>query len=79
MSARPESLKWRVAQPTGSDIWQVKQAPGWKVVFRAHYLVGCAGWLVRHGVRFDQVAVPQAGQWRTLNQVYGPTQEAALE
>lgn len=70
-------LKWRLAQQSGSDIWLLKQAPGWKVVLRSRSLAEVASKLRIRGVSYDDVAVPRAGAWITLTRYLIIEKEAA--
>lgn len=63
-------LNWRVAQQSGSDIWLVKQAPGWKVKFRHRNLPACSAWLTRQGVALKDAAVPMPGGWLTVRDYF---------
>ena len=59
--------EWRVGQRTGQKLWQVKRAPGWRVVHQCDSLHAAAEYLVGHGVALASVVVVTAHPWRPLS------------
>ena len=62
-----KGAKYRIAKRVGVANWQVKEGPGWKVVYDALELESCIGWTENNGIAPEDVTlVLGAGQWITL-------------
>lgn len=49
-------------------LWQVKEAPGWRVVHQCGSLLEAADWLRGHTIaNLDQVPVLTSGDWKPLS------------
>ena len=59
MTAQPfqKAEHWRVGQRVDQSLWQIKQAPGWRVAAQVNTLQEAAAWLTDHGADISQVAV----------------------
>lgn len=65
--------QWRVGKRVGSDLWLVKQAPGWRVAYRCKTLSQAAAWLAfSQGADVSKVPVLVATdghRWPTLEEM----------
>jgi hypothetical protein len=57
---------WRVGKRTGSTLWQIKEAPGWRVAHQVGTLEEAATWLQERGVNTEDVPVLTPWPWHTL-------------
>lgn len=57
---------WRVGRRAGQALWQIKEAPGWRVVHQVGMLGEAAAWLSERGVDLSTVFVLTTWPWPTL-------------
>ncbi len=68
-SAHPhksDKERYRIAQPNGTEVWVIKEAPGWRIVFRHRDLLSCAEWFFSHNISTQFVTVASEPFWPTL-------------
>ena len=74
---------YRVGKRTGQDRYQVKQAPGWRVVHQCASLEEAAAWLPTQGVDISAVPVLQRTDgcegWPMLSACLKPNPENAID
>lgn len=60
---------YRIDKQQRTNLWRVKEAPGWKIVFKHADLAACAGWLRERGADPAGVVVVHEWPWRSLGEL----------
>ncbi len=60
--------KWRVGKRVGQSLYQIKEAPGWRVAHEVSTLFDAATWLTERGVDINLVPVLINWPWRSLGE-----------
>jgi hypothetical protein len=66
-----KAVTYRIGQKYSTHDWQIKQSPGWKIVFRGADLSACAHWFRDHAPDINLADVPvltSGYPWRSLQQ-----------
>lgn len=69
-----QRTKWRVGQKVGLSTWQIKVAPGWKIVHECESLHAAGEWFRVKGVDALNVTVLIAGGWKSLTEFVAANQ-----
>lgn len=58
--------RYRVGRRVGQTRWQIKQAPGWRVVHQCDTLPQAAAWFHALGVNPSEITVLLTPEWLSL-------------